>query len=268
MRISAIAVLIQSWMRIDGGHCLRNIVDQRILADKPARERLRAAAEHFRRRPIVVARVAGYVESTLARPGVAPELAADPHPLPFLRFSVPRHHMHLPLLAHTSPRKPALPRWISRATALLLLAPALASCGPKPKLYEGPTPAELTPDAYVGCYEAEYPKMHDWRPDPRWRLRLYAEAANSQRPSGGQGLPARRATATIARNDDPFWRLIPGGIQLHIGDSLHGVFYEFASRGGGLTGRAFYYSDTRRGFITEPVVARKVECTAAWDSLQ
>jgi len=69
--------------------------------------------------------------------------------------------------------------------------------------------------------------------------------------------------------DDAYWRLTPGGIQLHIGDSLHGVLFDFAPTLEGLAGRAFHYADTSPdGFRTQRVSARRVECTAGWDSRQ
>lgn len=151
-----------------------------------------------------------------------------------------------------------------RVRVSLLLLSVFAACLPSPRPYEGPA-TEGSPDAFTGCYEARFHAVSEYRPDPRWRLRLYPEAADSKKPGGGGGLPARRATASIQGSDDPFWRLIPGGIQLHIGDSLHGVYFDFVPAADGLAGRALYYSDTASGFGTERVTARRVACTPEWD---
>jgi hypothetical protein len=155
-----------------------------------------------------------------------------------------------------------------RTTFILLPILIFVACFPSPRPYEGPTPEALEPDLFVGCYQATFYEKNEWRPDNGWRLRLYADTAASNKPGGGRGLPARRATASIQDRDDPYWRIIPRGVQLHIGDTLHGVYFDFTPTAEGLAGRAFYYSDTARGFGTERVSARKVECTGEWDSLQ
>jgi hypothetical protein len=147
-----------------------------------------------------------------------------------------------------------------RAASLLLLLVA-AGCIPGPHPYDGPSIEDLAPDAFVGCYDATFHDVVEWRADNRWRFRLYSEAANSSKPGGGGGLPDRRATASIQESDDPYWRLIPTGVQMYIGDSLHGVYFDFTPTAQGLAGRAFHHSDTRDGFVTERVSARRVECT-------
>lgn len=128
------------------------------------------------------------------------------------------------------------------------------------------SPETLSPDPFVGCCEVAFHEVREWRPDNRWRLRLHPEAAASNKPGGGRGLPARRAAASIAGRDDPHWRLIPGGVQLYIGDSLHGVYFDFAPSADGLAGRTYYHLDTTIGFQVERVSARRVPCTEGWDS--
>lgn len=112
---------------------------------------------------------------------------------------------------------------MSRPAFIILPVLLLVACFPSPRPYEGPTPEGREPDSFVGCYQATFHAVKAWRPENDWRLRLYPDAAASNRPGGRRGLPARRAHASIQERDDPFWRIIPGGVQLHIGDSLHGV---------------------------------------------
>jgi hypothetical protein len=144
---------------------------------------------------------------------------------------------------------------------LLVACGSLAGCflRPAPHPYEGPSPeADLRP--FVGCYQVtSHPT--DGIPAERWTLRLDSAVAMSERPGGGRGLPARRASASIRRDTDPHWRPVPGGIQLHIGDTLHGAWYEFAPRGDSLVGRRYGYADTWRGFGLRRISARKVACT-------
>lgn len=157
-------------------------------------------------------------------------------------------------------RSPGRASAMLRRMVLAILLPA-AGCLPRPRPYDGPAPDGVLPDAYVGCYEAEFRASED-RTETRWHFRLYPDAASSKRPGGRNGLPARRATASIQELNDPWWLITPRGIQMHIGNTLHGSYYEFPRpRGTGvLAGRAFHYSDTASRFYVEPVTARKVEC--------
>lgn len=143
----------------------------------------------------------------------------------------------------------------------LVLCGSLAGCFllPSPHPYEGPSPegADLRP--FVGCYEVTSHPVDDI-PAERWQLQLDSAVAMSNRPGGGRGLPARRASASIQRRNDPHWRPTPGGIQLHIGDTLHGAYYEFTARGDSLVGRRYGYADTGRGFGLRRISARKIPC--------
>lgn len=57
-----------------------------------------------------------------------------------------------------------------------------------------------------------------------------------------------------------YWRMIPGGIQLYVGDSLHGWRVDLFPRGDGLAGLDYSFSDTWRGFQAERVWAHRVPC--------
>src|SRR3954469_13986484 len=90
---------------------------------------------------------------------------------------------------------------------LLVACGSLAGCFllPPRHPYEGPSPeaADLRP--FVGCYEVTSHPTGDI-PAERWTLQLDSAVAMSDRPGGARGLPARRASASIQRYDDPHWR--------------------------------------------------------------
>jgi hypothetical protein len=147
-----------------------------------------------------------------------------------------------------------------RPTLAISTAFVLAACFRSPTPYHGPTPggADLSP--FVGCYEARFYKREDWRPDNRWSFQLDSAVSQSRLPGSRSGPGVRHATTSNQRHDVPQWWVIPGGVQIHIGDSLHGRYIEFFPSGDSLVGRVYYYSDTRGGFDTERVSARRAAC--------
>jgi hypothetical protein len=152
-------------------------------------------------------------------------------------------------------------RGIVSRFVLLVVCGGLAGCFllPSPHPYEGPSPeaADLRP--FVGCYEVTSHATGRIAAE-QWQLQLDSAVAMSRKPGGATGLPARRASASIQGVDDPHWRPIPGGIQLYIGDTLHGAYYEFTARGDSLVGRRYGHADTARGFGLRRLSARKVSC--------
>lgn len=161
-----------------------------------------------------------------------------------------------------------------RAFGVLVLL-ACAACEPVPNYY-GPRPALFpAPHPYrgpsvegsdarelVGCYRAAFQKAREWGPDSTWYFRLDSLAPDSSRPGGGRSVPgARLARASIEDGfEGVYWRRIPNGIQMHIGDTLHGMYVDFLFHRDGLVGRAFGYSDVRFDHAVEMVSARRIPC--------
>ncbi|MBB4634268.1 hypothetical protein FHS01_000274 [Longimicrobium terrae] len=127
--------------------------------------------------------------------------------------------------------------------------------------YEGPAPEGLDLSPFIGCHEARFYKRVDGRPDNRWSLQLDSAVSRSTRPGSRHGPGVRHATTSNQRHDVAQWWGIPGGVQIHVGDSLHGYYVEFFPRADSLVGRAYYYSDTRGGFGTERVSAHRTSCS-------
>jgi hypothetical protein len=144
---------------------------------------------------------------------------------------------------------------------LLVATSGLSGCFllPSPHPYEGPSPEAADLHPFVGCYEVTSHAMRGIELE-QWQLRLDSAVAMSERPGGGRGLPNRRATASIQRYDDPYWRPVPAGIQLYIGDTLHGAYYEFKTAADSLVGRGYGYADTSAGFALRRISARKIPC--------
>jgi hypothetical protein len=94
-------------------------------------------------------------------------------------------------------------------------------------------------------------------------MRLDSAVSLSTMPGARRGPAVLRAFSPAQSSGNEQWWLTPTGFQIHVGDSLHGRYIEFAPRADSLVGRVFYYSDTRNGFDSEPVSAHRVSCPAA-----
>lgn len=103
-------------------------------------------------------------------------------------------------------------------------------------------------------------KPEEWRINNQWKLRLDSALSQSTTPGTRGGPGVRQATTSRSGDVAVEWWLIPGGIQLHAGNSLHGQYIEFYPRADSLVGRTYDYADTRNGFTTDPLSAHRTAC--------
>lgn len=141
--------------------------------------------------------------------------------------------------------------------ALFLLC---AACFPGPRPYAGPSVAGVAASQFVGCYDATLPARgsdEEWT----WSFALDTAAPKAGGPGSGADVPgAMWARSSEQRSSSSYWRMIPGGFQLYVGDTLHGWRAEFFPRGGELIGRFYGFSDTDDGFHAERLRVRRVPC--------
>lgn len=147
------------------------------------------------------------------------------------------------------------------AAAVLLLA-CTACRGPRP--YLGPSIGTGGAGSFAGCYEASPPAGRASDSNHPWSFVLDTITPEGGRPGSGERVPgAMWARTSNQGRYSSYWRMIPGGIQIYVGDSLHGWRVEFFPRGDQLVGRDYSFSDVWRGFQAERVSARRVPCAPA-----
>jgi hypothetical protein len=144
--------------------------------------------------------------------------------------------------------------------ALLLTCALPAGCARAPQPYHGPPLGGANPASFIGCYQATF-RTRAVTPANRWQFRLESSPASSNRPGGANGLPARRATASISGLSDPYWLVIPGGLRLTISDGYAATTIDLVVQGDQVSGWEYRSTDTMRGVSRRRVFARKLPCS-------